>query len=230
MIKRQLRVCAAIACVLPSIAQAHHGLDFILVQTAHLPSPDAGYMFTRLNRLSDDESETEIEPGMLYGVTDWMAVEVHAHYAKEGGEGFGYESFAPAFHFRLTPAGQPFSFGVSAEYAFAHDEDGADVTDVAATFGYERGGWLFGGNLLYEKAVGSSAEQGYALGIRRTLGGKHGVGFELKDSFEDEGESEMLVGYYGELSPTFSLNAGLGTKVDEGPDRTAHVTFIWQFR
>jgi hypothetical protein len=213
----------------PVVALAHHGLDFILVQTAHLPERGTGYSFARLNYLSDTEDETEIEPALLYGAADWMAVEIHAHVAKEGSESLRYESAAPAVHFRLTPRNSPTSFGVSAEYAFAHGED-EDVADLAGVFGLERDRWMVAANLLYEKRSGASGELGYAAGARRTFGEKHGVGLEVLGSFENDGYSEAMLGYYGELSEQFTFNAGVGFGIDEGPDHAVHMTFIWRFR
>jgi len=112
-----------------------------------------------------------------FRLTDKVALEMHAHAAKEGSESLRYESVAPAVHVLLTPQGQRFSFGVSAEYAFAHDAESDDVADVAAVFGYEHNRWMAGANILYEKASSASGEFGYAAGVRRTFRGKHGVGF-----------------------------------------------------
>ena len=230
LLKRLVFACLPVACALPNTVQAHHGLDFILVQTAHLPERGSGYAFARLNHLSESEDETEIEPAVLYGAADRIAVEAHAHYAKEGGGSFTYESIAPAVHFRLTSRERPLAVGISAEYAFASGSGSADVADVAAIAGYERGRWMAAANLLYEKLSGAAGEWGYAAGIRRTFGLKHGIGVEALGSFESDGYSEMMVGYYGELSEQFTINAGIGTKIDEGPDQAFHMTFIWRFK
>ena len=230
MLRRLLSACMACTCALPTIVQAHHGLDFILVQTAHLPERGTGYAFARLNHFSDTEDETEIEPAVLYGAADWMAVELHAHYAKEGSESLKYESVAPAVHFRLTPRDQPMSFGVSAEYAFSHGGGHEDAADVAGIFGLERDRWMVAANVLYGKRSGASGEFGYAAGARLTFGGKHGMGLEVVGSFESGGYSEVMLGYYGELSEQFTFNAGVGSSIDAGPDQAAHMTFIWRFR
>jgi hypothetical protein len=69
--------------------------DFLLVQTAHLPEKGTGYAVARLDHVSEHDDELELEPAVLYGATDWMTVEVHAHYEEEAGEPSKYESFAP---------------------------------------------------------------------------------------------------------------------------------------
>lgn len=82
----------------------------------------------------------------------------------------------------------------------------------------------------YEKPTGSSGEWGYAAGVRHTFGEKHGLGLELMGSLESEGSSEAMVGYYGEFSERITLNAGIGTGIDNGPDGTARLGFIWRFK
>ena len=230
MYARFVLACITIACLIPTIVRAHHGLDFILVQTAHLPAKGTGYVATRLDRIAEAEDEMELEPAVLYGATDWMTVELHAHYEKEDGASSQYESVAPALHFRLTPRGQAFSIGVSTEYEIAHASDDEDVVEMSAIFGYEGSQWIASGNLLYEKPSGISGEWGYAAGVRRALSEKHSVGLELLGSLESQGSSEMILGYYGEFSDQFSFNIGVGAGVDDGPDRSARMAFIWRFR
>jgi hypothetical protein len=70
----------------------------------------------------------------------------------------------------------------------------------------------------------------YAAGLRKALTPKHDVGLETRGTFEKHGYSELLIGYYGEWSQRRSFNAGIGTRVDEGPDHAAHMTFIWRFK
>jgi hypothetical protein len=227
---RILLACAAAASIVSNSVQAHHGLDFLLVQTAHLPEPGTGYAFARVDHLSESVDETGFEPGALYGATDWMTVELHGHYHKEEGESSRFESIAPALNFRLTPRGQSFSFGLSAEYEMAHASDDSDVALVAALFGYEANLWVVAGNVLYEKMSGASGEWGYAAGVRRTFAQKHAVGIETIGSFESDGSSEMMVGYYGEFSERFTLNTGIGTGLHNGPDRSARMAMIWRFK
>jgi hypothetical protein len=222
--------CALVACLAINVSRAHHGLDFLLVQTAHLPERGTGYLAARLDHISEARDESEFEPAVLYGATDWMTVELHAHYEKEEGESSKYESVAPAFNFRLTPREQAFSVGISAEYEIAHASDDEDVVEMAAIFGYEMDQWIVTGNVLYERSSGVSGEWGYAAGVRHTFGQKHGLGLELLGSLESGGSSEMLVGYYGEFSERFTFNAGIGAGIDEGPDNAARMAFIWRFK
>ena len=227
---RSFAMCTLVVSLLSGTAYAHHGLDFVSVQTVHLPQQGAGYAIGRLDYISEEEDEMEFEPALLYGATDWLTVELHAHYEKEEGESAKYESIAPAFHFRLTPREQQFSFGVSVEYEFAADSAEDDVVELTAIFGYEFSEWIVAVNVLHEKASNSPGEWGYAAGVRHSFHQNHGFGLELTGSLENNGSSEILIGYYGELSKRFSMNAGIGTGFDDGPDWSVRTAFIWQFK
>jgi hypothetical protein len=229
MRKHFLFAWLAIAGALPGVARAHHGLDFILLQTAHLPEKGTGYVFGRVNRFTGDESETELEPAALWGVTNRIALETHAHFAKVEGESFGYESVAGAAHFLLSPLSRELSYGMSVEYAIGSGDHGDDFA-VTGVVGYEHKRWAAAANLLYERVQGSPSEWGIAAGARYNVMPRHAIGIEAVNTLETHGNSELLVGYYGQLGDKFWLNAGLGKRIDEGPDHTAHVSFIYRFK
>lgn len=219
----------AAAIFAPTLARAHHGLDFLLVQTAHLPERDTGYALARTDFISEAHDEVELEPAVLYGATDWMALELHAHYEKAEGESARYESVAPAVHLRFTPRAQAVAVGLSAEYEFAHDSAEDDAVELVGVVGYETATWMATANLLYERPAGSSGELSYAAGVRRGFTQRHALGLEVLGSLESNGSSEALLGYYGTLSESFSINVGVGTGIDEGPDWAARTAFIWRF-
>ncbi len=230
MLNRFLVAYVIIATLMPVAASAHHGLDFVSVQTARLPEQGAGYAIGRFDYISEEVNEMEFEPALLYGATDWLTVELHAHFEKESGESAKYESLAPALHFRLTPREQPFSLGVSVEYEFARESTEDDVLELTAIFGYEFSEWMVTANVLLEDTSGSSGEWGYAAGVRHAFSHDHAFGLELNGSLESNGSSEVLIGYYGELLNRFSVNAGIGAGIDGGPDWTVRTAFIWQFK
>ena len=230
MLNRFLVAYVIIATLMPVAASAHHGLDFVSVQTARLPEQGAGFAIGRFDYISEEVNEMEFEPALLYGATDWLTVELHAHFEKESGESAKYESLAPALHFRLTPREQQLSFGVSVEYEFAHDSAADDVLELTAMLGYEFSEWMVTVNIFLEDTSGSSGEWGYAAGIRHSFNDDHSFGLEMNGPLEGGSSSQVLIGYYGELSKRFSLNAGIGVGIDGGPDWSVRTAFIWQFK
>ena len=226
------RVCIIILAMLiwSNAANAHHGVDFITVETARLPHQGAGYAMARADHIAGMEDETEFEPAVLFGVTDWMSTEVHAHFARPDGGSFEYEALAPALNFRFTPRDSRFSAGVSAEYEFQRHADEEDVFGLTLMGAYDAGSWLFGANMRLETISGSDDEWSFAAGMRRAINDRIGLGLELTGSLETSDATEVLLGFYGELTDRFTLNAGLGNGTEAGTDWSLRSAFIWQFR
>jgi len=230
MINRKLVACVVVACLLPATGHAHHGVDFILAQTAHLPAQGAGYLVGRVDYVAKNENEAEFQPEVLYGATEWMSLDLHAHIAKPQGQSASYEALAPEVTVRLTPRASALSAAVSAEYEIARDGNADDVFGLAGIVGYATEEWLATVNLVYEKPSGSTREWSFAAGVRRNLSHDHGLGLEFTGPLESGGNTEALLGYYGGLSERLTFNAGLGTGIAGGPDWSLRTTLIWQFR
>lgn len=211
-------------------AAAHHGVDFLTVQTAHVPEQGNGYALGRADYIAGDVDETEFEPALLYGVSDWMSAEVHAHIARQEGESFEYESIAPALNFRLTPRHSNLSAGFSAEYEFQRHADQDDVLGLTLMSAYSVSNWMVAAHARMEKPSSASPEWKYAAGVRRSLNDRIALGLELNGSLETRNANEWLLGFYGELTEKFTVNAGLGTGPDEEADWSLRTAFIWRFR
>jgi len=116
-------------------ALAHHGRDFLLVQTAEKPHAGSLFLVPRQDWVDSDEgSDLELEPALLWGVTGRLALEVHAHAAKASGGDLEYESTAPALQLRLTPEEASWGLALSVEYEIARGagDPGTDEDGVAS--------------------------------------------------------------------------------------------------
>jgi hypothetical protein len=226
-------VATALCLGLSSPAAAHHGRDFLLVQTAELPHPGELYLIPRQDYIdAGEDEEIELEPTLLYGLGKRVAFELHAHIAKEGSESFTYESTAPAVHLRLTPDSAAWSLGLSAEYELSHSDEGEDVAEGRVILSRSGDGWRLGFNLIAEEVQesGAEVEWHYAAGFRHALGERVGLGIEVEGSF-DEDALEALLGVYFEPSRKLSVNLGFGTGVgDEALDFSLRTALVWHLR
>src|SRR5437762_11879656 len=103
-------------------AMAHHGKDFLVVESFELPHPhDIYFVSSELFSHRDDGTFISTEPSILFGLTHRIAGEVHVHIEKEPGDSFRYEAIAPAVHIQLTPedSNAPRKFALDAEYEIA---------------------------------------------------------------------------------------------------------------
>ena len=221
----------AVPLLLPAMAHAHHGKDFLLASTAHLPKAGEAFVISRQDYIEEEEGgEWELEPSLLFGVTDWFTFELHSHIEKENGHSFVYEATAPELNFRFTPRDSAFSLGASIEYEFARKSE--DDDEIAATLisGYENEGRVFSFNITYGRETSSSEDEwGYAAGARFEIASGSSVGLEVEGTFEEDKTGEVLFGYYADFSEHLSLNLGVGTGFNEGVDVAARTAVIWKF-
>jgi len=221
----------------PTAAFAHHGRDFLTVETAELPHQGQIYLIARQDYIEEgEEDEIELEPAVIFGVTNRFALEVHSHVAREGEGSFEYESTSPAFHLRLSPVDAPWGVAVSAEYEFAHDSEAEDVAEARLILsrqltGLHRSHFAF--NLIAEEEQGEDGELewGYAVGFRSRLTDRHDWGLEARGSFESEGATEALLGLFLQPTKRLTVQLGAGTAFgDEGPDFAFRSAVVWRLR
>jgi hypothetical protein len=224
-----LIVCAALL-LFASPAPAQHGMDFLLAESPRLPQPGGGYLYLQQDYLSMDRNLYRVEPGVLFGLSRRVAVSVPARMEKPQGRSARYAATAPAMHFRLTSPRQRLYAGLSARYAIAHQQNDRDRFTGILSAGHETRRLLAVANLIYDRQAGQRREWSYAAAARINIARRHAAGVEVLGSLQSDGTSEALLGYYGRLSPNFTVNAGVGRGVDRGPDWTARTAFIWRFR
>jgi hypothetical protein len=224
------------ACLLASLLlavnppHARHGMDFLIVETPRIPDAGTGHVFVRQNYISTQRSIFQTEPGVLLGVTRWAALELPARLEKLQGRSARYNATVPTLHLRFDRAPQRLGLGVTAGYAIAHRDELRDRFESTISVSAETRRLLAAANLIYLKESGLSREWAYAAGARLNFGTRHGIGVELNGSLQSSGSTEALLGWYGRLSPNFTVNAGLGSGIERGPDWTARTAFIWRFR
>lgn len=216
--------------LLVSAARADHGRDFLLVQTARLG--DAGSIigiarqdYTRAH----GEGTLALEPLLSWTATDWLSLEVNGDAERVQGKSVKYEASVPGLRLRFTPKGDPLGLGLAARYEISR-ADGGDALKLSALGTCEVGGWLFGGNLNYEKPQHERREWGWALGIKRELRHHLSAGLEAAGSFEERQSGEALLGLYAEITHDLQINVGVGTGFNNGTDLVVKTALVWRFK
>lgn len=223
-------ILAVALSLLGCAAQADHGRDFLLVQTARLGDVGSVIGIARQDYTRADGAGTlALEPLLSWTAADWLSLEINGDAEREQGQSVKYEASVPGLRLRFTPQGDALGLGLAARYQIAR-EDGGNALKLSALGTYEVGGWLFGGNLNVEKPQHERREWGYALGIKRELRHHLGVGLEIAGSFEAENSGEAILGVYAELSHDLQVNVGVGTGFNHGGDLTVKTAVIWRFR
>ena len=97
-------VLIVFAACLP--ASAHHGRDFLLLETDDMPARGESYFVASVDTIrTADERATEITPGLVLRAGKRLAVEPHFHIAREAGESFRYAASALGVRLNLGDIG-----------------------------------------------------------------------------------------------------------------------------
>jgi hypothetical protein len=228
-------VACLVLCATVFPAHAHHGQDFLLVESPQVPHPGDAYLLANgAFALGDAEEQAGFEPALLVGVTPRIAFELHAHTEKPAGESWRYEATAPAVHLLLSdPARHDgLKAGLSAEYEIARAADEADNLQLRLGIEQASGAMKWAGNLVYDHERGGGDTVGAALGWRRQLGERLAVGVEAQGAFNHGEGRELLGGLYWEHAQRWTLKFGLGAVQDDsgGYDPLARLGLVLRLR
>lgn len=89
--------------MLPCMARAHHGLDFLLVQDAFVPAPGKGVLYGGLDWTRDGNADRYYsEPGLILGLLPGLAAGLGAETG-DAGEDWQVYGIAPYLQVQLLP-------------------------------------------------------------------------------------------------------------------------------
>ncbi len=189
-------------------ARAHHGKDFLIVETEETPHPRQAFLLFNQGLVrAGGENACYASPAVLVGLSSRVAVEVHGHLEKAAHEDWSWEAVAPSLRIRLGEVG-PLRLALSGEYEIGHGH-ASDHLEGRAILAYRRGV-----NVTVDAVVGRSRQPhattqvGYAVGVRPA--GEHAVvvGLEAQGTLRGETGHEVLAGLY--LAPRERVTVKLG--------------------
>lgn len=217
---RSLLLVTAIVTSATRLAFAHHGKDFLLVESYDVPEPGDFYLISSAGILvQQGEAALELEPALLVGVLPRVAVELHGHVDKEPDEPLRYESTAPSLHVQITPPDSkfPVNVGLSAEYELASSSEVNDRLETRLIGETDIGATKLVGNLIVEHERGGDTTPGYAIGARYSLNEQFACGVEAQGPFTRTDNHELLFGVYAEPTTRLTLKGGLGAVFSDQP-------------
>ena len=221
--KRALAVISLYALVVN--VYAHHGKNYLVTGSFEIPRPGSWHaLFAADFRNRFGAQFYEIEPGVLYGITDRLAVELHTHHASDDGafraEAVSLESRFGLFgHFSEGDEQIERERGRTGMALLFEFEKGlgdqSDRYEARAILGAERGDYTFAGNLIWQQAFDEnrSHEKRYAFGVKRTFSTSLGIGAELDGSFQDLSAARFTPGIFVSTGARVDVKLGASLRM-----------------
>lgn len=253
---------AALSVGLAALAWGHHAMEYIEMESYSTPRRGEAVFHLHYDYRVDDADRPrldhwELTPGVSYGLTGWLMVDVHTHFAKfgpdhvveerredfePGGPSPFLEALAASLQIRL-PATWPVhtALVVSWEIPFHRAEQllGSEDPVWAGTFILSRDFAAHGNvcaNLTYEREGEEDAWK-WALGLKNPISrDPHGIaaGVEVMGDLKGE-EWSVLPGVYAPITELVQLKTGIAVgraknEEDQWTDTLrANLTLMYRF-
>jgi hypothetical protein len=207
-------------------AEAHHGKDFLIVETDEVPHLGQAFLFSSQDYVRQDGAGSFlVSPSVLFGAFPIAALEVHAHLEKEPAAPWRYDATAVAARLRLTPEGRRLGVGFAAEYELGHGGT-ADRIEGRLIGAYHPGRANLTIDLVIAREHGPQGETsvGYALGFRPDVERRLSWGVEGQGDFD--GGHEVLLGLYASPAERVTVKVGIGHGFRGGPGWTIRTGLV----
>ena len=216
-------------------AFAHHGKDFMLLETDDRPLPGSVYFVGSYDTVidTDGQKSEEYTAGVLFGIGDRLAVEPHVHYARSPQTGLHYDAAALGIRYAAGYLGRSeWRFALSGEVE--KPNDGAEPTNGLARLILVRNlpDTLVAANILVGRTFDSAGAQTYGLqiGALKPLAPKASATIEVSTAFPLRDGVEILPGYVYKLDSITTAKAGIGYYTSNATKSgTLHVQLIRRF-
>jgi hypothetical protein len=213
----------------PALALAHHGQDFLIVDSPSVPHPGSAYLIANLDASLDGDSDSAFSPALLIGVSPRIGFELHAHLEKEVRESWRYAAVAPSLHVLLTDPAKHhgLKIGLSGEYEFGHGEavDAAEAR-LSAENGSDRLKWA--ANLVASREQGGCTEFAATFGLRHQVHPSVAVGLEAQRGLDHADGAEVLASAYVGRNDDWTVKFGIGARrLEDGRNSpVAHLSVV----
>lgn len=151
-----------------------------------------------------------------------------AHYYTTGNATHTFNSMSAYVEAVLSSRARPYSAGLFVDYSHSVDDRHDGTISAGGLLEYEIQNWGANTYVFTSKSTGSPGLWLYAGRVRYKVRKNHKIGIELVGTFRDPQASSLMIGYYGKISRSVSVNLVAGATLNSGRDRSARTELVWQ--
>jgi hypothetical protein len=152
-----------------------------------------------------------------------------AYYQSNAEASSTFQAVAGSAELLLSSQERPYSFGLFAVQVYSPDGRQSGAFIAGGLFEHQLHNWDTTANLFKYDARGANGVWRYFGRVRYRFADKHKLGIEVVGSLRDPVASNLMVGYYGTISRSFSVKLVVGSRFSAGQNRVARTELVWQF-
>ena len=152
-----------------------------------------------------------------------------AYYQSDGETTDTFQAVAGSAEVLFSSQAHPYSIGlfVGQVYSPAGRQNGAIF--AGGLFEHQLRAWDTTASLFNYDARDAKANWKYFGRVRYRFATRHKLGIEVVGALRDPSASNLMVGYYGTITESFSVNFVVGSTFKSGQKRIARTELVWQF-
>ncbi len=215
-------ICLTACATLWSAAShAGHAQDFLVTDSGYLSGADQLYLISPFEARyrSRGRSGADWDPGVRYGLTEWLTLGLQSETGKQRSEDWTYDGTRAMAQVRLTPRPMRLALGTRLDYVHPRRSSDDGRWQLRNIVSYRADEWIYSANLDYSRDTRSDYDDqwGYALALKGQVSPRVAYGMELRGTIERGSTLEGLFGAYIDPDPKLSVHVGLGSGIVRGP-------------
>jgi hypothetical protein len=165
--------------------------------------------------------------------TDWRAetrlyLTGMANYQQINGTSASYDYLATTTELRFTSNAKPWYTSLYADYRFSTVSRFTDQVNLGGLFKYSRYKWDATTYLFVNQSPRTDDTWLYAGRFRYRIAENHKIGIEAIGTLKYSDSPQLMLGYYGSISDSLSLNFAAGPVAGNDGDFSARLELIWR--
>ena len=152
-----------------------------------------------------------------------------AYYQSDGETTDTFQAVAGSAEVLFSSQAHPYSIGLFVGQVYSPDDRRNGAVFGGGLFEHQLRSWDTTASLFNYDSRGADRLWKYFGRVRYRFATRHKLGIEVVGPLRDPSASNLMVGYYGTITESFSVNFVVGSQVNAGRNRVARTELVWQF-
>ena len=152
-----------------------------------------------------------------------------AYYQSDGETTDTFQAVAGSAEVLFSSQAHPYSVGLFVGQVYSPDGRQNGAIFAGGLFEHQLRAWDTTASLFNFDSRGASGLWKYFGRVRYRFVARHKLGIEVVGSLRDPAASNLMIGYYGTISESFSVKLVVGSRLNAGRNRVARTELVWQF-